>query len=177
MLKTVIQKKNVNRLLRFKPAARGEAIFADAERNAALKAAFHQFDFVTCSVCTAVAAAKNRDALPFREKLLSEPDHRGCLAGAADGKIAHADDRSFQPLLLQPAVRVEPNPHADNDTIQHGQRPKKRPQKRRNVHRPTPSRCLAISAATRSVAPRESATNWRAVSLIFFMRSGSRNNS
>ena len=74
----------------------------------------HQFDFVAGPVCATVAPAQNRHALPFCKKLLSEPDNHGRFAGAADGKIAHADNRSFQTLLLQPGVRIEPNPHPHN---------------------------------------------------------------
>src|SRR2546422_1292443 len=35
------------------------------------------------------------------------------LPRASDGKIPHADDPSFQPLLLQPTVCVKPDAHAD----------------------------------------------------------------
>src|SRR5438445_527417 len=52
--------------------------------------------------------------LPDCKKRLSEPDNHGRFAGAADGKIANADNRSFQTLLLQPGVRIEPNPHPHN---------------------------------------------------------------
>src|SRR5205814_7636927 len=104
-----------------------KAVLANAERNTALKAELHQFNFVAGPICTAVATAQNRHALSFRKKLLSEPDHHGRFAGAPDGKIAHADDRSFQPPLSQPTLRVEPSPYAHDSTIRHRQRPEQRP--------------------------------------------------
>src|SRR5437660_12752628 len=106
-----------------------KAVLANAERNTALKAELHQFNFVAGPVCTAVATAQNRHALSFRKKLLSEPDHHGRFAGAPDGKIANADDRSFQPLLPQPALRVEPSPHAHDSAVHHRQWPEQRPHK------------------------------------------------
>src|SRR5260370_26924024 len=95
MLKTIIQKKNVEGLLCFEPLALGKAVFADTKGDAALQTEFHQLDFVAGPIGAAVTAAQNLYALPFREELLSEPDHHGRLAGAADGKIAHADDCSL----------------------------------------------------------------------------------
>ena len=177
MLKTIIQEKNVDGLLRFEPAPLGEAVSANTKRHAILEAKFHQLDFITGSVYAAVATTQYRNLFPFREKLLSEPDYHRRLPRASDGKIPHADDPSFQPLLLQPTVCVKPDAHADAGTIQDRKRPKKRSQQRPSVHRPAPSRRAAISATARSVAPRESVTNWRAVSPIFFMRSGLRNSS
>src|SRR2546428_10038815 len=177
MLKTVIQQKNVDGLLRFESVTLSETVLAHAKRNATLEAGFHQLDFVAGSFCAAIASTQNRNALSFREKLFSEPDHHGRLASSSDGEIAHTDDCSFQPLLLQPTMRVEPSPRANGDAIHQRQRPKKHPQQGGKIHRPAPSRRFAISATARAVAPRESATKWRAVSPIFFMRSGSRNNS
>src|SRR5438876_5649637 len=127
MLKTIIQNKNVNGLLRFEAMAFGKAVLANTERNTALKSELHQLNFVAGPICTAVATAQNRHTLPFRKRFLSEPDDHGRLAGAADGKIAHADDRSFQPPLSQPTLRVEPSPHAHDSTIRHRQRPEQRP--------------------------------------------------
>src|SRR2546426_5250194 len=177
MLKTVIQQKNVDGLLRFESVTLSETVLAHAKRNATLEAGFHQLDFVAGSVCAAIASTQNRNALSFREKLFSEPDHHGRLASSSDGEIAHTDDCSFQPLLLQPTMRVEPSPRANGDAIHQRQRPKKRSQQRPSVHRPPPSRRAAISATARSVAPRESVTNSRSVSPSFFMRSGLRNSS
>ena len=114
VLKTVIQNKNIDGLLGFDSMAPGKAVLANAENDLALEAELHQFDFVAGPVCATVAPAQNRHALPFCKKLLSEPDNHGRFAGAADGKIAHADNRSFQTLLLQPGVRIEPNPHPHN---------------------------------------------------------------
>jgi len=50
MLKTVIQKKYIDKLLRFEPVALGEAVFAHAKRDAALQSEFHQLDFVACAI-------------------------------------------------------------------------------------------------------------------------------
>src|SRR5438552_876048 len=130
MLKTIIQNKNVNRLLRFEAMAFGKAVLAHAKTHAVREAELHQFNFVAASVYAPVAAAQNRHTLPFRKKFLSEPDDHWRLAGAADGKIAHADDRSFQPPLSQPTLRVEPSPHAHDSTIRHRQRPEQRTHER-----------------------------------------------
>src|SRR5205814_8455351 len=105
----------------------GKAVLANAERNTALKAELHQFNFVAGPICTAVATAQNRHTLPFRKKFLSEPDDHWRLAGAADGKIAHADDRSFQPPLSQPTLRGRPSPHAHDRPVPHRQLPEPRP--------------------------------------------------
>src|SRR6266403_407106 len=117
------------------------------------------------------------NSLSFREKLLSEPDHHRRLARPSDSKIPHADNFCFQALLLEPTVRVKPNARADSSTIQNRKRPEKHSQRLGSVHHRPPARHTAISVTARSVAPRELATNWRAASLIFFMRSGLRNNS
>src|SRR5205823_13579398 len=121
--------KNVNGLLRFEAMAFGKAVLANTERNTALKSELHQLNFVAGSVCAAVATTQNRHTLPFRKKFLSEPDNHGRLAGPADSKIANADDRSFQPLLPQPALRVEPSPHAHDSAVHHRQWPEQRPHK------------------------------------------------
>src|SRR5216684_2859126 len=164
MLKPIVQKENVNRLLRFEQVSLGKAVFANTKQDAILEAKFHQLDFVTSSVYAAVATAEYRNSLPFREKLLSEPDNHRRFPCASDCKIPHADDLCFQSFLLQPTVRVEPNAQADSSTIQSRKWPEKRSQRLRSVHHPPPSRRPAISATARSVAPREPATNWRAVS-------------
>src|SRR6266446_6263353 len=140
MLKPIIQEKNIDALLRFEPMPLREAVPADTKRHAILQAEFHQLDFITSSVYAAVATTQYRNAFPFREKLLSEPDHHGRLARPSNSEIPHADDLCFQSFLLQPAVRVEPNAHADSSTIQNRKRPEKQSQQRRRVHRPSPSR-------------------------------------
>src|SRR5882757_10994448 len=161
MLKPIIQEKNIDALLRFEPMPLRKAVPADTKRHAILQAEFHQLDFITSSVYAAVATTQYPNSLPFREKLLSEPDHHGRLARPSDSKIPHADNFCFQALLLEPTVRVQPSARADSSTIQNRKRPEKDSQRLRSVHRPPPSRHPAISATARSVAPRELATNWR----------------
>src|SRR5258708_6652563 len=136
MLKPIIQEKNIDGLLGFEPMPLCEAVPADTKRYAILEAKFHQLDFITSSVYAAVATAEYRNSLPFREKLLSEPDHHGRLARTSDSKIPHADNLCFQALSLQPTVRVEPNAKADSSTIQSRKWPEKHSQRLRSVHRP-----------------------------------------
>jgi hypothetical protein len=96
MLETVIQKKNVDGLLRFEPTAFDEAVFADSEGNATLEAKLHQLDFVTRAICPVVTAAENGNAFSIGEEFLSEPNYHGSLAGTADCQVANANDRCLQ---------------------------------------------------------------------------------
>jgi hypothetical protein len=128
MLKTVIQKKNVDGLLRFEPVTLGEAVFAHAKRDAALQTEFHQLDFVACAVRASVTAAQNRNTLSISEKFLGEPNHHGCFARAANGQIPDADDSRFEAFLLEPSVGIQPNTRANSDTIEQRERPQQSPQ-------------------------------------------------
>src|SRR5229473_3195814 len=128
MLKTVIQEKNVDGLLRFNPAALSEAVFARPKADAALQTEFHQLDFVARAICSPVAAAQNSDALLISEKFLREPNHHGCFASAANRQISDADHGCIQPFLLEPAVRIKPNARADPRAVKHGERPEQFPQ-------------------------------------------------
>src|SRR5260370_22022362 len=154
MLKSIVEKKNVDGLLSFDALALGETVFADPESNAALQPKFHQFDFIAGSAGAAIATAENRHALPFGKKLCGEPDHQGSFPGAAHGQIANADNCGLQALLLEPAFLVHPDPRADSSTIKQRERPKKSAQEWVEVHRPAPFRCMAILARALSVAPR-----------------------
>src|SRR5713101_3164720 len=84
MLKPVIQKKNVNKLLRFDPVAFGEAVFAHPKRDAAPQTKFHQLDLVACAIRASVTAAQNRNTLSISEKFLGEPNHHGRFASTAN---------------------------------------------------------------------------------------------
>jgi hypothetical protein len=118
MLKTVIQKKNVDGPPRLEPVALGETVFAHAKRDAALQSEFHQFDFVASATHSSVAAAQDRNTLAISEKFLGEPNHHGRFAGAANRQIPDADDNPIQAFLLEPSVGIKPNTRADSDTIQ-----------------------------------------------------------
>ena len=128
MLKTVIQKKNVDGLLRFEPAPLGEAVFANSKCDAALQTELHQLDFVACPIRPSVAATQNRNALPVPQELLREPDNHRRLAGTPNGQIPDTDDRPFQALLFEPPVGIEPNPRANSATIEQREGPQQSPQ-------------------------------------------------
>src|SRR5215472_17746280 len=177
MLKSVIQKKNVNRLLRFKPLPLSETIFSYAKRYAVPQPEFHQLDFIAGSIRAAIATAENRHSLPFRKEFFSEPDHHGSLAGPSNGKVPNTNDRPLQTSLLEPSLLVHPDAHSHGTAIEKGEWPKESAQKRVNVHCPAPFKRTAIFSSARLVAPRLLSTRFRAFSLISFMRCGLRNNS
>src|SRR5260370_31983681 len=129
MLKPICQKENVNGPLRFEQGSLGKAVPANTKQDAIMEAKFHQLDFVTSSVYAAVATAEYRNSLPFREKLLSEPDNHRRFPCASDSKIPHADYLCFQSFLLQPTVRVEPNAKTNSTTIQSRKWPEQRSQR------------------------------------------------
>jgi hypothetical protein len=108
MLEAIIEKKNVNGLLRFEASALDEAILADAKRYAVLKTELHYLNFVAGSVSAAVAAAENRNTLAIGKKLFGKPDHHGSFARTTDGKIANADDRPLQPSLPEQSLGIKP---------------------------------------------------------------------
>src|SRR6267142_73094 len=101
MLKTIVEKKYVDGLLRLDALAFREAILADSKGGAALEAELHQLDLVAGSVCATVATAEDGDALPFRKKLFGKPDHHRRFAGAANREISDAHYRSLQAFLLE----------------------------------------------------------------------------
>src|SRR5271168_573640 len=109
MLKAVVEQENINRLLLLDAMTFGKAIFADAKRNPALQAMLHQRDFVACAAGASITSAQNRDALPFREKFLCEPQHHRSLARASNGQIADANHFAAQTILLQPAILIQPS--------------------------------------------------------------------
>ena len=100
MLETVVEEENIDGLLLFDAVALGKAVFADAKRDLVLETMLHQLDLVARAAGTAIAAAQNRDALPFREKFLREPQNHGRLTSAADSQIADADHLAPQAPLL-----------------------------------------------------------------------------
>src|SRR5213082_2639076 len=124
-----------------------------------------------------ITSAENRNALPFRKKLFREQDHHGSLAGASHGEIPNANDCAFQALLLKPAFLVQQDTQPYSASIEQGKWPKENAQKRVNVHRPAPFKCMAIFSSARPVAPRLPSTRLRALSLISFMRCGLRSNA
>src|SRR6266853_1278893 len=121
---------------------------------------------------------KNIDALlrfepmPLREAVPADTKRHAILQAEF-----HQLDFITSSVYAAVATTQYPNARAASNTIQNRKRPEKHSQRLWSVHHRPPSRHTAISAAARSVAPRELATNWRAASLIFFMRSGLRNNS
>src|SRR5271157_6035703 len=140
----------------------------------------HELDFVARAAGAAIAPAQNGDALPFRKKFFREPQNHGRFSGAAHRQIADANYFGAQVLLLEPAIRIEPGARANVAAIQNGKRPEQNSRQQREFHpfsRAAPSRCRAISAMARSVAPRLLPTRLRAVSPIRAARSGSRRNS
>src|SRR5580704_10224558 len=180
MLKTVVEEKNVDMLLLFNAMAFGKTILADTKLNPVSQALLHQLDFVACAASAAIAPAQNGDALPFRKKFFCEPQNHRCLTRAAHSQIANADHFGAQVLLLEPAIRIEPGAHSNIAAVQNRKRPEQDSRQQRKFHpfsRAAPSRCRAISAMARSVAPRLLPTRLRAVSPMRAARSGSRRNS
>src|SRR5690242_18186176 len=100
MLKSVVQEKNVDRLLRLDSMAFSITIFADSERDPALETMLHHLDFVTRAARTTVATAENRHALAFLEEFFGEPQHHWRLSGAPHSQIANANHLAAQTLLL-----------------------------------------------------------------------------
>src|ERR1700680_2792154 len=180
VLKTVVKDENVDGLLPLDASTFGKAIFAYAKRNPALQAMLHQLDFVACAARTAIPPAENSDTLPFREKFSREPQNHGRLAGATDSQIANANHLAAQTPRLQPTLLIKPGAHTNVTAIHNRKRPEQDSHQKRKIHpfsRAAPSRCRAISAMARSVAPRLLSTSLRAVSPIRAARSGLRMNS
>jgi len=91
MLKPIIEQEKVDGLLLFDAMAFGKTIFANAKCNPALQAMLHKFDFVARAASTTIASAQNSNALPFREKMLREPQDHWRLPGAAYSQITNAN--------------------------------------------------------------------------------------
>ncbi len=100
MLEAVIEQENIDRVLLLDAVALRKAVFADPKRHFVVETLLHQFDLIAGAAGTAITAAENRNALPFREKSLREPYNHWRFAGAADGQISNADHFSTQSLLL-----------------------------------------------------------------------------
>src|SRR5690242_14717099 len=177
MLKAIVEEKNINRLLRLKPLAFSKTIFPHAKCHAPLQPKFHQLDFIARSIRAAITSAENRNPLPFRKKLLCEPDHHWSLARAPNGEIPDTNDCAFQAFLFEPSFLVHPNTRSSRGAINQRKWPKESAQNRVKVHRPAPFKWTAIFASARLVAPRLLSTRFRAFSLISFMRCGLRNSS
>jgi len=110
MLKTVIQKKNVDGVLRFEAMAFGDSVLADTQLDAAPHRQFHQLDFVASQFAPRCPLLSMATRFPVREKFFGELKSPWVfLPGAANRQIPTLMTVAFRRFCLNPFFGIQPN--------------------------------------------------------------------